>query len=335
MKMRISDRRSITIVLIYVIVNSAIVVTSLISKGAKIEELKTPGPVVPDFTEIENLNYFNLKNSIPQLSLSATLMKSRGEEYAEFSSPRGVYNYQKNNTTIRYWAQRGTYKKLKDILTLTGDVKMLTPEAEYEAQEFKYYLKKDLLIGTGKVKFSGEDLITKDSFLIEAERMRANPGPKLARFLGGVKGHIERKKKYEGKTTFSSQELQLDQNKSLAHLEGDVNLDRQNYHITAGKADIYLENFNKSLKYFVLNDDVKVTETLKTPQGVAQRKSYSERLEGFGREQKMILSGAPKVEQGTDVIKGYRIIIRENTELIEVDDAMSDVQVKRKEKLKE
>jgi hypothetical protein len=35
------------------------------------------------------------------------------------------------------------------------------------------------------------------------------------------------------------------------------------------------------------------------------------------------------------VIKGYRITIRENADLVEVDDAMSDVQVKRKEKLKE
>jgi hypothetical protein len=48
----------------------------------------------------------------------------------------------------------------------------------------------------------------------------------------------------------------------------------------------------------------------------------------------MVLSGAPRVEMGTDVIKGYRITIRENVDLIEVDDAMSDVQVKRK-KLKE
>ena len=49
----------------------------------------------------------------------------------------------------------------------------------------------------------------------------------------------------------------------------------------------------------------------------------------------MMLSGAPRVEQGADVIKGYRITIRENVDLIEVDDAMSDGQVKREKKLKE
>jgi lipopolysaccharide export system protein LptA len=67
---------------------------------------------------------------------------------------------------------------------------------------------------------------------------------------------------------------------------------------------------------------------------VQERKAFAERLEGFGREQKMVLSGAPRVEMGKDVIKGYRITIRENVDLVEVDDAMSDVQVKKK-KLKE
>jgi len=142
---------------------------------------------------------------------------------------------------------------------------------------------------------------------------------------------MERKKKHEGKIKFSSDELQTDGIESLAELRGNVHLERQNYFITAGKGDIYLENFNKSLKYFVFNDDVKMTETLKTANGVTQRKAFSERLEGFGREEKMVLTGAPRVEQGEDVIKGYRITTRENVDLIEVDDAMSDVHVKRTE----
>ena len=77
-----------------------------------------------------------------------------------------------------------------------------------------------------------------------------------------------------------------------------------------------------------------VSEKLQTTEGVKERRAFAERLEGFGRDQKMVLSGAPRVEMGTDVIKGYRITIRENVDLIEVDDAMSDVQVKQK-KLKE
>jgi lipopolysaccharide export system protein LptA len=151
--------------------------------------------------------------------------------------------------------------------------------------------------------------------------------------MGSVDGVLQRKRKYEGAMTFTSQLLRFDGIESLAHLEGDVFMKRENYRITGGKADIYLENFNKSLKYFVMNDDVKLTETLNDPvNGKTERKAFAERLEGFGREEKMILSGAPRVEMGTDVIKGYRITVREGSDLVEVDDAMSDMQMKKKKK---
>ena len=333
--MRLSDWRSITIILSYLMVNVGILALQAPYDRLSAPSLKKSRPLAPDFTEIEKLDYFHLKGSLPQMSLSADLMRSRGEEEAIFSFPRGVYSLAQKKTTIRYQADEGIYQKEKELLKLLGKVKISTDESNYEATKVDYFFRQDLLVGTGEVRFSGENKDTKDTFLIEAPSMKAKPSIRYGHFIGGVKGSMERKKKYEGKMSFAAREVQLDYLKSLAHLEGDVMLQRGNYHITSGKADIYLDNFNKSLKYFVLNDDVKVTETVSTPQGVTQRKSFSERLEGFGRENKMVLSGAPKVEQGSDVIKGYRITIRENADLVEVDDAMSDVQVKRKEKLKE
>ena len=47
-----------------------------------------------------------------------------------------------------------------------------------------------------------------------------------------------------------------------------------------------------------------------------------------------MLSGAPRVVQGNDVIKGYLITLREKMEFIEVEDALSDVQVKKDENKK-
>jgi LPS export ABC transporter protein LptC/lipopolysaccharide transport protein LptA len=329
--MRISDKRSIIIILFYVLANLTIIAFSFTKESPLVMTAKPTAPMAPEFTVIENLDYFHLKNGIPQLSLTANRMNSQGEERAEFDEPKGVYNYQKKNETLRYQAAHGVYQKQNELLVLRGNVKITSTDSEYYAEGLDYFFKKDLLLGTGGVKFIGEDLNTRDTFNIQAKSMEAQPQKKLATFTGNVKGVMKRKKKYEGNIKFASQKLNLDSQKSLAHLEGNVVLDRPSYLITAGKADIHFENYNKSLKYFVLNDDVKVTETVKTPKGITERKSYSERLEGFGREQKMVLSGAPRVEQGTDVIKGYRITIRENADLIEVDDAMSDVQVKRKE----
>jgi lipopolysaccharide export system protein LptA len=327
--MKLRNPRSIIIILFYLGVNVFIITAALQLKSDEAKKTQVAASLAPEFTEIENLDYFHLKAGVPQMSLSAIKMRSQGEELAEFDEPRGVYNYQQKNQTIRYQAEFGNYKKAKDLLVLERNVRVVSDEAEYLAARVKYFFKKDLIVGSGGVTFKGQDLKSKDELEINAETMRANPQNQFSRFKGNVQGSMQRKKKYEGKTTFSSQQLELKGLESLAHLEGDVKMNRQSYVITAGKADIYLENYNKSLKYFVLNDDVKVTETLKTPEGITQRKAYAERLEGFGREQKMVLSGAPKVEHGSDVVKGYRITIRENMDLIEVDDAMSDVQVKR------
>ncbi len=328
--MQIRDSKSIIIVLSYVALNCGIIFLSFWQRPQDILQENKVGSLAPEYTIIEDLNYFHLKENIPQLSLSAEQMRSQGEELAEFDRPRGVYNFQQKNKTIKYQAEDALYKKASQLLTLEKSVKLSSDEGDYQANKIKYYLKKDLVLGSGGVQFDGVDPKSRDIIHVQSENMRANPNAQFSKFTGSVKGYMQRKKKYEGKTTFASNELQLEGEKSLGHLEGDVVLKRQNYVITAGKADFFLENYNKSLKYFVLNDDVKVTETLQTPQGLTERKAFSERLEGFGREQKMVLSGAPKVEYGKDVIKGYRITIRENVDLIEVDDAMSDVQMKRK-----
>ncbi len=287
--------------------------------------------MAPEFTQVEDLDYYHLKEGVPQMSLAATIMRSQGETSAEFDEPNGIYHYLEKNKSMKYKAENGIYRKAKELLTLSGKVKIESEEADYLADKIKYYFKKDLVLGSGGVTFEGMDLKSKDQLEIHSDTMRANPNSQFSHFRGNVKGSMQRKKKYEGKMTFSSQQLKLEGLKSLAHLEGDVKLTRQNYLITAGNGDIHLENYNKSLKYFVFNDDVKVTEKLQTPEGVSYRKAFAERLEGFGQEQKMVLSGAPKVEHGADVVKGYRITIRENMDLIEVDDAMSDVQVKRKD----
>jgi LPS export ABC transporter protein LptC len=333
-RMKIRNPKSIIIISVYLIANALIVISSMRMKPGTAEAMNAAKSVAPEFTEIERLDYFHLKEGIPQMSLSAEKMRSQGEEMAEFEAPRGVYNYQQKNKTIKYSAENGLYRKAKDALTLEGKVELSSAEANYYADKIRYFFKKDLILGNGNVKFEGDDLKSKDHVVIYSESMRANPNSQVTKFKGGVNGSMERKKRYEGKLTFSSQELLFQGVDSLAQLTGDVHMKRDTYNITAGKADVYLENFNKSLKYFVLNDDVKVTEKLNTPEGVQERKAFAERLEGFGREQKMVLSGAPRVEMGKDVIKGYRITIRENVDLVEVDDAMSDVQVKKK-KLKE
>ena len=80
----------------------------------------------------------------------------------------------------------------------------------------------------------------------------------------------------------------------------------------------------------MLYDDIKLVEKLKLDDGTTStRKAYSEKLEGYMREAKIVLTGAPRVEQGSDLIQGYQITLRENVELVEVDDSQTSFTIKR------
>jgi len=322
--------RSIIVVFIYFAFNLGIIVIS--HTGSKLESSISldEGSKLTDNSEISNLEYFNIKHKNKTISLVADFMATKDEDFMYFKKPKGVFYTAKTMTPINYQSEIGHYLKKKNQLKLLKNVEVKSEDSSYLAQEMQYLISKDLLIGKGDIRFSGVDLKSGDTLTINSVEMKAKPLKKLADFKGDVHGQIERKRKFEGRTNFKAQELVVNGPESLIHLQGDVSIKRDNYVVTSGEADIYLENYNKKLKYFVLNDDVKVTEKIETPQGVILRRSFSERLEGFTKEEKMILSGAPRVETGKDVIKGYKITIREKSELVEVEDAISDVEVKRK-----
>ncbi len=161
--MTIRNPRSIIIISLYACLNIFIITAALRQKADEDLSSKTPGALAPEFTQIEDLNYFHLKESVPQMSLAAIKMRSQGQELAEFTEPKGVYNYQQKNQTMRYEALEGVYRKAKELLVLEGKVKVVSDEAEYLAARVKYYFKKDLILGYGGVTFTGVDLNSKQN----------------------------------------------------------------------------------------------------------------------------------------------------------------------------
>lgn len=328
--MKIRDLRSISIIGAYLLLNGTIIMVGLREVAPSLIESKNAAPLTPESTQVQGLEYFNLRDGSPLLSLKAEEMTSLGEESAEFTAPHGIYYYKNQKSSLKYRGLQAFYHKKDGALKLLGDVELIDDQGIYRGQDLTYFFEKDLVMGVDGIRFNGTDVKTGDDFDITSQKVQAHPKQATSLFTGNVSGNITPKKKYQAPLKFDAEYFKLDKFASRADLWGGVRLNRGPYLISGRKAELFFQNYNKSLKYFVINDDVKVTETLNTPQGVVQRRSFSESLEGFGSEKKMILSGAPRVEQGKDVIKGYRITIRENAELIEVDDAMSDVQVKRK-----
>ena len=120
--------------------------------------------------------------------------------------------------------------------------------------------------------------------------------------------------------------------KLLVEMKGNVSIKKESLDAYANRGEVFLENYNKRLKYYALYDDVRLQEKLMQNGRLLIRKAFSEKLEGLMSDRKIILTGLPKVFQGNDVIKGNRIIIKENVETVEVDDANSNITLEKEKK---
>jgi lipopolysaccharide export system protein LptA len=188
----------------------------------------------------------------------------------------------------------------------------------------------DIFEAKGRVFSKFLDLRTRDQIKLKSAYLKSYVAKKLVVLTGNVRGDIKRRKRYEGGLKFSAEKVVFNSLNSQLNLDSNVKIRRNKFYLRSGSAEIFLENYNKKLKYYVLYDDVKLEERLVLDNGKSQlRKAFAEKLEGILSSGEIILTGAPRVEQANDVIKGYQITLRENIELIEVDDAQSSFRLKK------
>ena len=110
---------------------------------------------------------------------------------------------------------------------------------------------------------------------------------------------------------------------------GNLWLTKKGLKINGRRGEIIWAKPNNKLKYFVIYDDVRIVEKVQLHQRSFERKAFCEKLEGLVDEGKIILTGYPKVFQLNDVVKGNRVILREDNEVIEVDDVNVHFKVNR------
>lgn len=265
--------------------------------------------------------YYQLNESKRALVLQAfELVLQPTRERTSFFSPRGTV-YTQEQRPVYYEAQRGVHYESRSELHLWEDVLLKSDTHEARASELSYKIKTDNLWAQGDV--STESLYGEgpDFVHVEALQMQGQPLAGLAQYSGEVEGRIERQKAYEPPLYFSSDELNVELKADRIEMLGDVSIRKQDLKATSLRGEIFLENYNKKLKYYALYDDVKVVERIRLGGIIQERKAFAEKLEGLMSENLVVLTGYPKVFQGQDVIKGNRIILRQNNEVVEVEDA--------------
>jgi LPS export ABC transporter protein LptC len=274
----------------------------------------------------EMINYYVLKDQRPQIHLDATeLTLNTLTERTAFLEPEGVV-FTKDQEPVHYKGKRGVLINNEGRLQLDEEVNIRLNSSEMDSKQVIYFLNKEEMISTGDVKTKTITDAEEEKIFVNSDKVTSWTKTEKSRYEGNVRGHIKRRKAYEENIYFSSDTMDLDQKAHLAELEGNVRLKKQLVKASSLRGEIFLENYNKKLKYFVLYDDVKVVEKvmLEGSTEYFNRRAFAEKLEGFMGESLMVLTGYPKVFQQGDVIKGNKIILRENNEVVEVDDANSN-----------
>lgn len=262
----------------------------------------------------------------PRLFLESTEMTLMGEtaDRILMTRPQGLV-YSPTGDAYNYTALTGRVEQAQSMLYLEGEVAVKGEVSEWFSNTARYMMDADILIGLGSVETTTKSATTGDTILVKAQSVEARPKLQQSNYAGDVEGKITRVRAYEPPIYFGSDQLYLDVVLGQANLLGNVYVRKQQVTAESKRGEIFLENYNKKLKYYVLYDDVKVSEkvTLTGPAGPRRftRRALSEKLEGMIAEDRIILTGYPKVFQEKDVIKGNRIILRENNEVVEVDDA--------------
>lgn len=327
----VEKRHTISTIVFLIFCSSVSIFSFVTSGGKKIDIIQTGSQVEFEANQesfFKDVSYYILKNSEKFLHLDAVdLTVNNQTQKTIFISPKGMV-YDKNKTPINYESTNGVYYKKIGRLFLNDNVVVKTENTKVASQKMTYFMNEEKLVSEGDVKTNSYSPADGDKITINAAKMTSWPHLKKSEYEGNVVGEIKRKRVYEENMKFKANKIDMDLSLNEVNLYENVSLKKQRLTALGERGEIYLENYNKKLKYFAIYDDVKVTEMVMLKGSSYQRKAYAEKLEGVMSENKIVLTGYPKVYQLKDVIKGNKIILRENNEVIEVDDANTSVQIK-------
>ena len=289
------------------------------------------GPQEGYKSSITSVLYFRSNARGPQLRLQAHFLKIKENgKYIFFQSPQGVL-LDKKGQSFHFQSDAAEYKQDQEILEMKGMVRINTLDSQLEAEQVRYMSAQNSFYAQGDVRSEVKNKQNGDRIQIKSQFAEVWPQQKRFRYWRNVRGKVMRKRLFEQYIHFGSNEIYLDMGQQLIALEGNVTLAKEKLKAMARRGKIYLENYNKKLRYYVLFDDVQVIETLTQSSGSwpLKRRAYGEKLEGYVKEHKVVLSGSPRVVQGESVIYGNLITLFENTNVVEVDDAASKLTIEQ------
>lgn len=279
-----------------------------------------------DLQRVEVLQFYSMKENKPSAYIDAYYLEIKNKfSLFDFINPKGYFIGKKGENDLTHFSsQRLNFNKLKSVAEFKGDIQLKKEPLKVDCQVGTYWSESETLFCKDRVKVFAVQPKNRDEVTINSDEVKAFFEQKYSIHKGNVFGVIKRPLIHEPATDFSSENLSFFYDQGQAHLEGTVHVKHGEYDIKSRKGEILIENYNKRLKYFTFDDDVIVEQkSRKIPGG--KRLAFAEKMVGVRSEGTVVLTGAPRVVQGKDVVKGNKITLRQGASLIEVDDAVSSM----------
>ncbi len=347
----------IAICLILGIVGHSTYISFLSDKKPTLAETKKEVEI-QSIERFQGIDFYQTKKNEPEFNLKSSVINHKDLKKGELLNPElvffkdgkevklraksGNFEFDKNKTVdlkddvemysddYRLKSDSGSYDANTQSVLVKGDVRSNYKDYFLDCDEGTYNLGTKKFTGKGNVRSRGKHQLSGDKINISSDFVEAYPEQKKTLVKGNVKGEILRKRRYEGKVKFKAEEITANLKEEKLEMNGKVQIKRNNVTVNANQSKIFVQNFNKRLKYYELNGNVVINQKLLDPKTMSkyQRTAYAEKLEGFAREKKIILTGSPRVESKNNLIKGSKILIKENANLVEVLDTSAKIDTK-------
>lgn len=251
-----------------------------------------------------------------------------GEKGMDTKSPSGRI-FLRNSDPIDYEGENGFFENSQQKVTLSGKVTMKRRGAFIKASKCDFYTEQRKTDCEGRVFSDLSGLKNGDNLKIRSQSIAMDWEREEVLYQGGVRGRLRRRYPFEQGIQFQSDEVKIFKKDLKADFKGSVRFNYGDIKSRSQRGELFLDNYNKKLKYYVLYDDIEVVQNVELSDGsFFMRKAYAEKLEAFNKEKKIVLKGAPTVSQGKDTMRGYRITLFADKEIMEVENSSSVIKLK-------
>ncbi len=328
----ILDKQQSIIIVLFLILLFGIFLLSSFRDFDSYKNLQTSkfSPNNKDPHAFSNMKIYIQNNMDYHLNLKSEFSLISDDNNYNFTFPQGKI-YLGNKKSFLFSGEKGEIyaSNDKDIEVIITKAGISDNKSSLNADIIFYSKKNSEIQGNGNVIGNIENK-RGDLINIRSNKMRVDVDEGSLYYSGKVKGYIKKKRIYEkGNIEFSAGRGEVDKNRLKVSLYDDISIKKQRVKVSGYRGEIFFENPNKKLRYFVVYDDVRLVQLVKPANSIAfERKAFAEKLEGLSTEDKIILTGYPQVYQRNDVIKGSRIILRKDKEELEIDDVNSRFKIK-------